>query len=236
MGGVDLIFPHHENEIAQSEAATGRQFSRFWVHNEHLLVDGKKMSKSAGNFYTLRDVLRKGADPAAVRFILIATHYRKQLNFTFEELETAKTTVARLNDFMERLDEVSLTYGRDMLAEIVEAEEKFKAAMDDDLSTPGAIAAVFDFVGKANFAMNGKAMSRDGAKKVKATMLKFDKVLGLLRQGKEKAPKEVREMAEEREEARKRKDFKKADEIRNSIKGTGWIIEDTADGYRLRKA
>jgi len=236
MGGVDLIFPHHENEIAQSEAATGRQFSRFWVHNEHLLVDGKKMSKSLNNFYTLRDVLDKGADPAAVRFILIATHYRKQLNFTFEELDTAKTTIGRLNDFMERLDDVKATYGNDMLREITEAEEKFKTAMDYDLSTPEAIAAVFDLVGKANRAIEAKAISKDGAERVRQAMLKFDKVLGLLRREKEKVPKEIRDLAEERETARKKKDFKKADELREKIKALGWAVEDTADGYRLGKA
>jgi cysteinyl-tRNA synthetase len=236
MGGVDLVFPHHENEIAQTEAATGKPFARFWIHNEHVLVDGKKMSKSLGNFYTLKDVMDKGADPMAVRFILIATHYRKQLNFTFEELETAKTTVMRLNDFMERLDAVTMTYGRDMISEIVEAEEKFKAAMDDDLSTPGAIAAVFDFVGKANFAMEGKAMSKDGAKKVKAAMLKFDKVLGILSHEKEAVPAEVKKLAQEREAARKKKDWAAADRLRNAIKELGWIVEDTLTGFRLRKS
>ncbi|MEM5814472.1 MAG: cysteine--tRNA ligase [Candidatus Aenigmatarchaeota archaeon] len=236
MGGVDLIFPHHENEIAQSEAATGKQFSRFWVHNEHVLVDGEKMSKSKGNFYTLSDVLKKVPDPTAMRFVLMATHYRKQLNFTFGELETAKKTVERLNDFMARLDEVTATYGRDMLAEISEAEEKFKAAMDDDLSTPAAIAAVFDFVGKANYAMEGKAMSKDGAKKVRQTLLKFDKVLGILRQEKEVIPPEVKKLAQEREAARKKKDWATSDKLRNAIKDLGWIVEDTLTGFRLRKA
>jgi cysteinyl-tRNA synthetase len=235
MGGVDLIFPHHENEIAQTEAATGKPFVRFWLHNEHLLVDGKKMSKSLGNFYTLEDIIKKGGDPLAVRFIFLATHYRKQLNFTFEELETAKTTIGRLNDFVARLDEVTNKYGSDMLAEIAEAEEKFKAAMDYDISTPEAIAAVFDMVGKANRAIEAKAMSAGGAQRIKESMFKFDKVLGLLRQ-KESAPHAIRKLADERETARKKSDWAKADMLRSAIKAAGWIVEDTADGYRLRKA
>jgi cysteinyl-tRNA synthetase len=235
MGGVDLIFPHHENEIAQTEAATGKQFVRFWLHNEHLLVDGKKMSKSLGNFYTLKDITDKGGDPLAVRFIFLATHYRKQLNFTFEELETAKTTVERLNDFMGRLGDVKITYGNDMLREITEAEEKFKAAMDYDISTPEAIAAVFDLVGKANRAMEAKTLGKDGAERVRQTLLKFDRVMGLLRP-QESAPHEVKKLAEDREKARTAKDWTTADALRTAIREAGWIVEDLAKGYRLRKA
>jgi cysteinyl-tRNA synthetase len=137
---------------------------------------------------------------------------------------------------MERLDDVKATYGNDMLREITEAEEKFKTAMDYDLSTPEAIAAVFDLVGKANRAIEAKAIGKDGAERVRQAMLKFDKVLGLLRREKEKVPKEIRDLAEERETARKKKDFKKADELREKIKALGWAVEDTADGYRLGKA
>jgi len=235
-GGEDNIFPHHDCEIAQSEGSSGKKFVHYWMHVRHLMVDGEKMSKSKGNFYTLKDITKKGYSPAALRFLLISAHHRSQLNFTWEGMDAAEKTLNSLADFMARLDEVTMTYGRDMLTEVAEAEEKFKAAMDDDLSTPGAIATVFDFVGKANFAMEGKAMGRDGAKKVKAAMLKFDKVLGILSQEKEAVPAEVKKLAQEREAARKKKDWAVADKLRNAIKELGWIVEDTLTGFRLRKS
>jgi len=234
-GGVDLIFPHHENEIAQSEAATGKKFVRYWVHNEHLLVEGQKMSKSLGNFYTLRELLKKGAEPKAIRFILLSTHYRRQLNFTFEELEAATKTVNKLLDFMDRLKELKVDGHYDMLEEIRDAEKKFNDAMDDDLSVPEAIAAIFELVSKTNKAIEERKISAKGLSAVYETMKKFDKVLGLLEHEKEEVPKEIKTLLKEREEARKKKDFARADEIRNKIREMGWAVEDTPSGPRVRK-
>src|SRR5215475_71842 len=154
-GGVDNIFPHHENEIAQSEAATGQPFVRFWVHGEHLLVEGEKMAKSKGNFFTLRDLLQKGYDPLAIRYLLVSVRYRKQLNFTLDGLRDAKNALDRIKEFLFRLQTAKLTPGNDpkLSAALETASQEFEAALDDDLNTSGALAAIFIFIGDANIAM-----------------------------------------------------------------------------------
>jgi cysteinyl-tRNA synthetase len=236
-GGEDLKFPHHENEIAQSEGATGRPFVSYWMHNAFLLVDGKKMSKSLGNFYTLRDVLSKGADPKAVRWLLMSAHYREPLNFTFKALDGAKKTVDGLLDFMDRLKETKASgkYNEDLSKVVKAAAEDFGSSMDDDLNIPEALTAVFKIVSEANKALDKGQMDNRNKKEILDAMEGFDRVLGVLRREIVSIPENVKALAEQREAARKKKDWKNADELRAQIAAKGWVVEDTPEGYRLRK-
>jgi cysteinyl-tRNA synthetase len=237
-GGVDLIFPHHENEIAQSEAANGKPFVKYWVHNEHLLVDGRKMSKSLGNFYTLRDLLKKGHSPRAIRYLLLATHYRQKLNFTMKGLEGAKNSVDRLLDFMDMLDNAN---GKDSVSRISKMNDKarssFGKAMDNDLNISEALAVIFDFIRGINVLAEKGKLGNSGAAKVKKLMLEFDSVLGVLETEKADISKEVERLIKEREGARKRKDFRKADSIRDRLAKMGVVLEDTPSGikWKIRK-
>ncbi len=238
-GGIDLIFPHHENEIAQSEAATGKKFVNYWIHNEWLLVNGKKMSKSLGNFYTLRDLLDKGYDPMSIRYVLLATHYRQQLNFTFKELEAAKNTINKLKDFMLRLQEIkSEKKNSDVLKIIIKAKTEFERAMNDDLEISPALAAIFNFMREINKLIANNELGRKDAELVYDQMLKFDSVLGLRldKVEKEELTEEEKKLIEEREIARARKDYAKADEIREILKKKGITLEDTKEGVRWKKA
>jgi len=232
-GGVDLIFPHHENEIAQSEASTGEKFVNYWIHNEWLLVEGKKMSKSLGNFYTLRDLLERGYDPMAIRYVLMATHYKQQLNFTFADLDSAKNAIQRLKDFMLRLESASGAKGNKEVDELIGVyKKKFEQAMDDDLQISEALAAVFEFVK----GINKLEISKKDADKVKKLILDFNKVFeikGL--EEKEKLSKEIEELIKKREDARKKKDYATADKIREQLKKKGIILEDTVQGVRWKK-
>jgi len=178
-GGVDLIFPHHENEIAQSEAATGKKFVNYWLHNEHLLVEGRRMAKRFGNYYTLRDLIRMGHDPIAVRYLLMSTHYRQQLNFTFEGLEAAKNAVERLRNFVHRLLEADGKGCGEKIKQLMNlVQGEFCKAMDDDLNIGVALAALFDFVREVNNLLDNNMLSREEAKEVYNLMMDFDKVLG----------------------------------------------------------
>ena len=231
-GGEDLIFPHHENEIAQSEGAYDKEFVRYWVHNSWLLVEGKKMSKSKGNFYTLRDLLGKGYDSRAIRYVLMATHYRQQLNFTFKELESAKTSIEKLDNFILRLKEAKgdeeNPKANDALSK---AKQDFIMAMDDDLNISSALSAVFDFMKE----INKLELSSDDAEKSLELMKSFDSVLGIINFEQEQIPKSVLDLVSKREDARKAKDWEKADNIRGEIKSKGYLIEDTSSGPRCRK-
>ncbi len=238
-GGIDLIFPHHENEIAQSEAITGKRFVNYWIHNEWLLVDGKKMSKSLGNFYTLRDISEKGYDPIAIRYCLLSTHYRQQFNFTFEELKACENTVRKLREFMLRLNEIKAEKeglnSKNVEKHIQVAKDVFEEALDDDLNISNALGAVFSFMHSINAIL--ETINKKDAKKIKEIMLNFDRVLGL-RLGEVKSltiPIEVQKLAEERELARKNKDWKKADELRERILQLGYMIGDTKEGYVISK-
>ncbi len=180
-GGVDLIFPHHENEIAQSEAATGKQFVRYWVHPEFLQVNGKKMSKSLGNFFTLRDLLKKGYDPMAIRYLLISTHYRQQLNFTDQGLESAENTITKLREFMKSLLRINKKgeLSNEVKELIRDTMDKFIESMDNDLHISEALASIFSFINKINkLILEGKLTKKD-ADEVKSFMIKIDSVLGL---------------------------------------------------------
>jgi cysteinyl-tRNA synthetase len=238
-GGVDNIFPHHENEIAQSEAATGKKFVNYWLHNEHLLVNGKKMAKKFGNFYTLRDLLKQGFDPIAIRFLLISTHYRAQFNFTFEGLEAAHATVERLRNFMRRLQEANGegSNGKINLL-ITTAETQFTAAMDDDLNISIALSALFDFIREVNTLLDANLVSKKEANEAANFIQRIDEVLGVIGEAKkeESLPKEAEELIKAREEARKARDWTRADELRLKLREMGVIIEDTPQGVKWRLA
>src|SRR4029077_1357410 len=180
-GGVDLAFPHHENEIAQSEAATGKQFVRYWLHAEHLLVDSQKMSKSLGNFYTLRDLLEKGNKPSTLRFLLASVPYRRQLNFSEESLQQAARSVERLRKFATRLNTSKCPEGKSAISESAErAREGFERGLEDDLNTAQALAAVFDLIKEANGAMDRGEFRQGDVSPVRTILESFDAIFELL--------------------------------------------------------
>jgi cysteinyl-tRNA synthetase len=236
-GGIDNIFPHHENEIAQSEAATGKQFVRYWLHNEHLQVEGKKMAKRFGNFYTLRDLLAKSCNAKAIRYLLLSTQYRQQFNFTFEGLDAAESAIDRLTNFMRRLqDSNGEGSGEKILQLIKRVQACFGEAMDDDLNISVALASLFDFVRDVNIMLDSNELNRAEAQKVYELLEKFDAVLGVV--GKvetEKLSIECASMIEKREAARKAKDWKTADAIRQQLRTMGIVLEDTAQGVKWRR-
>lgn len=233
-GGEDNLFPHHECEIAQAEAATGRSpYVRCWMHNRHLLVDGTKMAKSLGNFYTLRDLLARGHSPLAIRYLLLSSQYRMPLNFTMEGLEAAATAVRRINDFAARLAEApDVPGGPDVAPLCDKAKADFAAALDDDLNTSGALAAVFDFM----HAVNRLQLTAPAAARVREAIGYFDRVLDLLEARPESLDAEVERLIAERQAARKAKDFTRADAIRAALAERGIILEDTPQGVRWRRA
>ena len=236
-GGVDNIFPHHENEIAQSEAATGKRFANYWLHNEHLLVDGKRMAKRYGNYYTLRDLLAKGCDPRAIRLLLLSTHYRQQFNFTFSALDAAKSAIERVENLLRRLKDVRSTKSLGKATDLTkEFQNKFGDSMDDDLNVSLALASFFDFVRDLNNLIDANGLSTEEAKRIETLLTDLDRVLGILgEEEEENLPQKVQELLNKREEARKNKNWKTSDELRNQLREMGYLIEDTAQGARLRK-
>jgi cysteinyl-tRNA synthetase len=232
-GGIDLVFPHHENEIAQSEAATGQSFVRYWVHCHHLLINNQKMSKSLGNFHTLRDLLQRGHKPKAIRYVLLSTHYRQTQNFTMDGLAAAEAAVQRLRDFMANLRTAEGT-GTPVDGLIRQALQQFEEGMDDDLNISLGLAAIFGFVRDVNRLLADGRLSQENAQAVMATMRRFDRVLGLLDTEETAVDAEVERLAEEREQARKRRDFATADRLRAQIAARGYVIEDTPHGPRLK--
>ncbi|MBI2143665.1 cysteine--tRNA ligase [Candidatus Woesearchaeota archaeon] len=236
-GGIDLVFPHHQNEIAQSEGCTGKQFAKYWLHNEWLLVNGQKMSKSLGNFYTLRDVLAKGHSPASVRYLLLSTHYRQQLNFTFEGIEAAKASVERLNELIRKLQGIKSGSGKTAVVEkeITAAAKKFESAMDDDLNISEALAVVFDFAKAMNSRIDDCMMSKESAAAVLKLLQKTDSVLGVMSFEQEKLPQETMKLVEERERLRREKKFAEADKIRSQLREKGIQLDDTPEGIRWKK-
>ncbi|CCB89577.1 cysteine--tRNA ligase [Simkania negevensis] len=235
MGGVDNIFPHHENEIAQSEGCSGKMFSRYWVHAEHLIVNGKKMSKSLGNFFTLRDLLDKGYSGTEVRYLLLSTHYRTQLNFTLEGLNAARQSLQRLEDFVHRLKQVQK--GKRASAQIKETKDRFNAALADDLNISVALAALFDFIRHVNGDIDRNELSKEGASQVLAFLKEIDHVLGVipLKEREEEIPKDIQEAFTRRQEARAKKNWADADKERDYIQSKGYLIEDSPTGSRVKK-
>ena len=236
-GGVDNIFPHHENEIAQSEAATGKPFVRYWLHNEHLMVEGKRMAKRFGNYYTLRDLLKKGCDPMAIRYLLLSTHYRQQLNFTFEGLAAAKSAIERLANVLRRLRNANGESSKVKIMQLSNRlEEEFGNALDDDLNISVALASLFDFVRDINNLLDSNVISKQEAAQVRSLLLEVDKVLGIVGNLEKEAilPSEAQKLISEREKARKAKDWKTADVLRQQLKAMGVIVEDTPQGVSWR--
>ncbi len=236
-GGVDNIFPHHENEIAQSEAATGKRFANYWLHNEHLLVEGKRMAKRFGNYYTLRDLVAKNCDPRAIRFLLLSTHYRQQSNFTLEALEAAESAIVRFENLLRRLDDVSGTSSLGKAEQLIDrVQGQFEAAMDDDLNTNVALSKLFDLIREVNNLIDRNMITAEEARKVKTFLLSFDRVFGIVGEIKEEIlPNETQEIVAKREQARRDKDWEVADALRQQLKSMGFAIEDTAEGPKLRR-
>ncbi|MFB3127420.1 MAG: DALR domain-containing protein, partial [Candidatus Acidiferrales bacterium] len=256
-GGTDLVFPHHTNEIAQSEAATGKPFVRFWLHAEFLIVEGEKMSKSLGNFYTLRDLLAKGHKPSAIRYLLASVPYRRQLNFTFDGLHQAAQSVERLRNFQLRLRTEKFPDGHsEALRERAErARQEFDAGLDDDLNTAVALGAVFNLVRDANTAMDRGEFRRGDAPAVEALLERFDSIFSVLADDdrqklaalKDKlevavpvgngylSDSQVEQLLAERRQARASRDFARSDQIRQELANGGIIVEDTRDGVRWKR-
>jgi len=238
VGAVDNMFPHHENEIAQSEAYTGKPFVKLWLHSEHLIVDNKKMSKSLGNFFTLRDLLNKGYTGPQVRYMLMHVHYKTQLNFTFEGMDAAKAALQRLQDFVHRMQEVT-TPGKTAALEthLENAQRIFSEAMSDDLNISVALAAVFDLMREVNVLSDQGQVKQGDAQAVLATLAKFNQILGVLSFEKaiDAIPQELEEALAKRIQARKDKNWALADNLRDFITGKGYLIEDTPQGARLKK-
>jgi cysteinyl-tRNA synthetase len=251
-GGEDLIFPHHENELAQSECATGQEFVRQWMHNGLLNLRGQKMSKSTGHFFAMEDVLRE-FDGQVVRFYLLSTHFRSQMEYSRERLENAQKAFERLANACRSVDElrsrlgsgpsVGTPAGRELVAAAARAKESFLAAMDDDFNSAGAVGYLFELIKTYNVLLeqNGPAVagSREGLDAVWSVLEEADRILGLFRDGlpraAEEIPADILQSVEERVNAKKSKDFKKADEIRDRLLAAGWLIEDTPAGARVRR-
>lgn len=239
-GGVDLIFPHHENEIAQSECITGKPFARFWLHAEHLMVEGQKMSKSLGNFYTLRDILSRGWAPEAIRYLLISAPYRKQLNFTFDGLKAAAAAIERLRNFQTRLETERFDSGVDEEQEqrAARALADYHEGLDDDLNTADALGAVFEFIRETNIAMDQGRFREGNRASAKKLLEDFDLVFDVLRPTLSEgalSDEEVEALLRERTEAKKARDFARADQIRAMLLEKGIVVEDTRDGVRWKR-
>ncbi len=238
-GGVDNIFPHHENEIAQSESLSHKPFVRYWLHSEHLLVNGKKMSKSLGNFFTLRDLLAQGFSGKEVRYLLLQSHYRMQLNFTEEGLRASRQTLKRLNDFITRL-ELPYPEGKEHSTEVIDTGkiflERFKQGLANDLNISASLAALFDFVRDMHNLMDNSPFSALDALHTLHIMQKVDSVLGVLSFADEKKiPDHIQRLADEREAARKEKNWEKADALRKEVASLGFYIEDSKSGPVIKQ-
>jgi cysteinyl-tRNA synthetase len=239
LGGEDLKFPHHEDEIAQSEGATGKPFVKYWLHGAHLLVEGKKMSKSLGNYFTLRDLQAKGFTGREVRYLLLTAHYRETFNFTIEGLQGAKTALARIDECVGKLRERAA----EMLAleknpgenSVVSLLPSFTAALEDDLNISGAWGAVFEWIREVNRRLAEHSMSPTAAGSALIEWNKIDSVLGIGVKSEAEIPADISALAEARIAAKQAKDFKRSDEIRGELKSKGWVIEDTPKGIKLKK-
>jgi cysteinyl-tRNA synthetase len=238
-GGVDNIFPHHENEIAQSEAATGHPFVRFWVHGEHLLVEGEKMAKSKGNFFTLRDLMEKGYEPLVIRYQLASVRYRKQLNFTIDGLKEAKAALDRIKEFVFRLTGAKLKPGsNDRVAKaIAAARDEFEASLDDDLNTSGALGALFVLIGECNVALGTAELQEDNRVEILKWIEVVDERLAIIPPVEHfvQGDQEIEALIAQRNAARRNRDFAASDKLRQELLDRGVLIEDTREGTRWRR-
>ncbi len=237
VGGVDNIFPHHENEIAQSEGCTGKHFVRHWIHAQHLIVNGKKMSKSLGNFYTLRDLLEKGYTGPEIRYLLLSTHYRTQLNFTLEGIDAARQTLRRFSDFISRLRSANATSYEPIDPIIEKCRVEFKGALGDDLNISVALASLFEMMKWVNLLIDRNGLSKILAESVLTFLEGINTVLGVLPLKEEslEISLEIQEAFEKRQAARAAKDWGEADKQRDFIQANGYIIEDSSTGSRVKK-
>jgi len=233
-GGEDHIFPHHENEIAQSEGATGKPFCNFWLHARFLLVDGKKMSKSKGNFFALKDILKKGYSPMDFRIFSISSHYRTQSNFTWVALDQAKTNLQRISDWINNLENIAQDKKNGNI-NLEKYQKRFEEAMDDDLNTPLALSVLYELITETNKLISENKLEKEEAKDILAFWEKINKVFGLVIEKEEKIPAEILEIAEERKKARENKDFKDSDELRERLEKLGYTIEDLKDNKYIVK-
>jgi len=231
-GGEDNIFPHHECEIAQSEGATGETFVRYWLHTRFLLVEGKKMSKSLGNFFTLRDLQEKGYSNLAMRYLLLTNNYRQPLNFTFDAVEASSEAIRRIRDFLQRMREAAGEGASTAVSDLIStARASFIEALDDDLNISKAMAVIFDFMRD----INKLEITRQDGQAAHAAMMDFNRVLDIVEATEETLEDEVERLIKERQAARAAKNFRRADEIRNSLRDRGIILEDTPQGVRWKK-
>jgi len=239
-GGIDLTFPHHENEIAQAEAVTGKPFARFWLHAEHLMVESQKMAKSLGNFYTLRDLVEQGYAPEVIRYLLASVPYRKKLNFTFDGLRAAATAMERLRNYKLRLETSRFPDGLNdaTLSTTQQAREAFDNALDDDLNSAEALGAMFEFVRETNTSMDAGQFRSGNVPAAAGLLAHFDSIFDVLRPSLQEgslSDGEVDALILERTEAKKSRNFQRSDEIRNLLAEKGVILEDTKDGVRWKR-
>ena len=238
LGGEDLIFPHHEDEIAQSEGATGKPFVKYWLHGAHLLVEGKKMSKSLGNFFTLRDLLAKGFTGREIRYLLLTAHYRETFNFTIEGLQGARAALARIDECVGKLREIAGDVKADEDNSFL---QQFEDSLDDDLNVSGTWGKVFEWIRQVNrkIVADEHSVPYPGrstwAARQLATWNRMDSIFGVGLKSETTVPPEILALLEARQAARKAKDFKKSDAIRDELKGRGWTIEDTPKGARAKR-
>ncbi|MDE3045310.1 MAG: cysteine--tRNA ligase [Verrucomicrobiota bacterium] len=233
-GGVDNMFPHHENEIAQSECCSGHVFVRHWLHVEHLLVDHKKMSKSLGNFYTLRDLMKRGYTGLEVRYMLLSTHYRTQLNFTIAGLDGARAALHRIGDLIDRLK--GIEGPSQGFSHLDLADQKFRTALADDLNISVALAALFDLIRELNTAADEKRLGKEDAQKALALFQQWDEVLAVLPLSRtEQIPPHLQSLLEQRTQARREKNWRLSDQIRDEILAAGYLIEDSPTGARIKR-
>jgi len=227
-GGEDNIFPHHEAEIAQSESFSGKKFVNYWIHTRHLFVDGEKMSKSKGNFYKLEDIIEKGHSAMELRLLFLSSHYRSQMNFTWDSMNQAKTNFQRISDFVNKLKNPETSDSSQL--DIKKYQEKFEKAMDDDLNTPVALSVLYELITETN------KLNPSNKKEILGLWEKMNKVFGLnISKEEAEIPEEIRKLAQERDNAKKIKDFEESDKIRKMIEEKGYIVEDMKGNYKIKK-